>query len=47
MDARRPFREEDTSIDAERTTQTHAIEVRLLFGAFHPSGQIVLRPSAG
>lgn len=44
-DARRPFREEYISIDAEWTAQKHALEFRLLFDAFHPSGQIVLRPS--
>ncbi|HSF23250.1 MAG TPA: hypothetical protein VLE20_03410, partial [Blastocatellia bacterium] len=45
-DARRPFREEYTSIDGEGKAQRHALEFRLLFDAFHPSGSTVLRPSA-
>lgn len=44
--ARRPFREEYTSIDNEGHAQRHALEFRLLFDAFHPSGRTVLRPSA-
>ncbi len=45
-DARRPFREEYTSIDGDGQAQRHALEFRLLFDAFHPSGGTVLRPSA-
>lgn len=45
-DARRPFREEYTSINAEGEAQRHALEFRLLSDAFHPSGRTVLRPSA-
>jgi len=45
-DARRPFREEYTSVDREGQAHRHALEFRLLFDAFHPSGQTVLRPSA-
>jgi hypothetical protein len=45
-DARRPFREEYTSIDGEGQAQRHALEFRLLYDAFHPSGRTVLRPSA-
>jgi hypothetical protein len=45
-DARRPFREEYTSVDAEGHAQRHALEFRLLFDAFHPSGRTVLRPSS-
>jgi len=45
-DARRPFREEYTALNAEGTAQRHALEFRLLFDAFHPSGRTVLRPSA-
>ena len=45
-DARRPFREEYTSVDGEGQAQRHALEFRLLFDAFHPSGRTVLRPSA-
>lgn len=45
-DARRPFREEYTAMDAEGKAQRHALEFRLLFDAFHPSGRTVLRPSA-
>jgi hypothetical protein len=45
-DARRPFREEYISVDGEGQAQRHAIEFRLLFDAFHPSGRTVLRPSA-
>ena len=44
-DARRPFREEYTSVDSEGQAQRHALEFRLLFDAFHPSGGTVLRPS--
>jgi hypothetical protein len=44
-DARRPFREEYTSLDRGHA-QRHAIEFRLLFDAFHPCGRTVLRPSA-
>ena len=45
-DARRPFREEYTSVNGEGAAQRHALEFRLLFDAFHPSGRTVLRPSA-
>lgn len=45
-DARRPFREEYTALNHEGGAQRHAIEFRLLFDAFHPSGRTVLRPSA-
>jgi hypothetical protein len=45
-DARRPFREEYTSLNGEGEAQRHALEFRLLFDAFHPSGRTVLRPSA-
>lgn len=45
-DARRPFREEYASINGEGEAQRHALEFRLLFDAFHPSGRTVLRPSA-
>jgi hypothetical protein len=45
-DARRPFREEYTAIDDDGQAQRHALEFRLLFDAFHPSGRTVLRPSA-
>jgi hypothetical protein len=45
-DARRPFREEYTSVDGEGQAQQHALEFRLLFDAFHPSGRTVLRPSS-
>jgi hypothetical protein len=44
-DARRPFREEYTSIDGAAQAHRHALEFRLLFDAFHPSGRTVLRPS--
>lgn len=43
--ARRPFREEYTSIDGEGCARRHALEFRLLYDAFHPSGRTVLRPS--
>ena len=46
VDARRPFREEYASIARDGKAQRHAIEFRLLFDAFHPSGRTVLRPSA-
>lgn len=45
-DARRPFREEYTSVNAEGEARRHALEFRLLYDAFHPSGRTVLRPSA-
>jgi len=45
-DARRPFREEYISVDGAGQAQRHALEFRLLFDAFHPSGRTVLRPSA-
>jgi len=45
-DARRPFREEYTSVDGDGPGERHAIEFRLLFDAFHPSGRTVLRPSS-
>lgn len=45
-DARRPFREEYLSVDDVGQVQRHALEFRLLFDAFHPSGRTVLRPSA-
>jgi hypothetical protein len=45
-DARRPFREEYTSVNGGGQAQRHALEFRLLFDAFHPSGRTVLRPSA-
>ena len=45
-DARRPFREQYTSVDGEGLAQRHALEFRLLFDAFHPSGRTVLRPSS-
>lgn len=45
-DARRPFREEYTALDSEGEAQRHALEFRLLYDAFHPSGRTVLRPSA-
>ena len=44
-DARRPFREEYTSIP-EGQAQRHALQFRLLFDAFHPSGRMAFRPSA-
>lgn len=44
-DARRPFREEYTAVDGEGRAERHALEFRLLFDAFHPSGRTVLRPS--
>jgi hypothetical protein len=44
-DARRPFREEYTAIDGEGQARRHALEFRLLYDAFHPSGRTVLRPS--
>lgn len=44
-DARRPFREEYTALDGEGEARRHALEFRLLFDAFHPSGRTVLRPS--
>jgi hypothetical protein len=44
-DARRPFREEYTSIDGDGNAHRHALEFRLLFDAFHPAGGTVLRPS--
>jgi hypothetical protein len=44
-DARRPFREEYTTVDGEGLARRHALEFRLLFDAFHPSGRTVLRPS--
>jgi hypothetical protein len=45
-DARRPFREEYIAINGEGEAQRHALEFRLLFDAFHPSGRTVLKPSA-
>ncbi len=45
-DARRPFREEYTSFDDEGRARRFALEFRLLFDAFHPSGSTVLRPSS-
>lgn len=45
-DARRPFREEYTSVNVAGGAERHALEFRLLFDAFHPSGRTVLRPSA-
>jgi len=45
-DARRPFREEYTLIDGDGLAHRHALEFRLLFDAFHPSGRTVLRPSS-
>jgi hypothetical protein len=45
-DARRPFREEYTSVDGEGPAQRHALEFRLLLDAFHPSGRTILRPSS-
>ncbi len=45
-DARRPFREEYTAVDGDGQAQRLALEFRLLFDAFHPSGRTVLRPSA-
>jgi hypothetical protein len=45
-DARRPFREEYSSVDGEGQAHRHALEFRLLFDAFHPSGRTVLRPSS-
>jgi hypothetical protein len=45
-DARRPFREEYTALNGEGEAQRHALEFRILFDAFHPSGRTVLRPSA-
>jgi hypothetical protein len=44
--ARRPFREEYISVDGTDTAERHALEFRLLFDAFHPSGRTVLRPSS-
>lgn len=44
-DARRKFREEYISIDAEGEAQRLAVSFRLLSDAFHPSGRTVLRPS--
>lgn len=45
-DARRPFREEYTALDDDGRAERHALEFRLLFDAFHPSGRTVLRPSS-
>lgn len=45
-DARRPFREEYTSVNGAGAALRHALEFRLVFDAFHPSGRTVLRPSA-
>lgn len=45
-DARRPFREEYISVSGEGKVQRHALDFRLLFDTFHPSGRTVLRPSA-
>ncbi len=45
-DARRPFREEYTSLDDEGCARRLVLEFRLLFDAFHPSGSTVLRPSS-
>lgn len=44
-DARRPFRGEYTALGGEGEARRHALEFRLLFDAFHPSGRTVLRPS--
>jgi hypothetical protein len=44
-DARRPFREEYTLHDGSGNAKRHALEFRLVFDAFHPSGSTVLRPS--
>jgi len=45
-DARRPFREEYSAVDPNGRAVRHALEFRLLFDAFHPSGRTVLRPSS-
>jgi hypothetical protein len=45
-DARRPFREAYTVVGDEGEASRHALEFRLLYDAFHPSGQTVLRPSS-
>jgi hypothetical protein len=44
-EARRPFREEYTAIGGDGQAHRHALEFRLLYDAFHPSGRTVLRPS--
>lgn len=44
-DARRPFREEYTALGDGAEATRHAMEFRLLFDAFHPSGKTVIRPS--
>jgi hypothetical protein len=44
-DARRPFREEYTAVDGDGRARRHALEFRLLYDAFHPSGRTVLRRS--
>ncbi|MFO1077977.1 MAG: hypothetical protein U1E73_09685 [Planctomycetota bacterium] len=44
-DARRPFREEYITVETDGTAAKRALDFRLLFDAFHPSGQTVLRPS--
>ncbi|HEX5050643.1 MAG TPA: hypothetical protein VFZ65_02615 [Planctomycetota bacterium] len=44
-DARRPFREEYITIEPDGTAPKRALEFRLLFDAFHPSGHTVQRPS--
>jgi hypothetical protein len=43
--ARRPFREEYTSIGPTGDASRHVVEFRLLYDAFHPSGRTVLKPS--
>lgn len=45
-DARRPFREEYTAIDSGGSAVRHALEFRLLFDKFHPSGRTVIYPSS-
>jgi len=45
-EARRPFRETYTAVDDDGSATRHALEFRLLYDAFHPSGGTVLRPSS-
>jgi len=45
-EARRPFTEVYTTIDADGRASRHSLEFRLLIDTFHPSGRTVLRPSS-
>lgn len=45
-DARRPFRQEYTSVGDDDRASRHVLEYRLLADAFHPSGRTVLRLSS-